>query len=1206
MRLIFQPPCSTEYKICSSDICSTALPLLYSLDSYIKGVLGACIFLVIVSSIGENNGRFAILTIPSLCYACGLTFLVCIKTSFNSWRYIRSTESFILSGNCILCVALLSNALHFDDSPTKEDHTLKFTRRFTIWLCTYQLVIIVECIICLAIQWNHKWRQHIPDEALRQRRIAELHQTFKDIRLARYGGLTSVPGSESSHEVDDSCVYFPTNKLLVEESLNRPLTETNEPQLLPQFIRCSCCIDDLSSLYPVPSRHGNEENNDYFPPHLRNRSSIRSEFLTHPGWQHISPNSNERAPTAFKPHSLCNICLWICCSSRFVQSRDPFNPLRHFGLHIRERECFEHYPTPRELYASASNGCHLCTLIWTSLSPTQRVSLLAADIALQTRQERDLAKAQENHERRAIQKEYHCHRRVRVVIEPFDGDVAPVDSQVKSVHSLEPGKGSAQIIPHFGRYKRPRRWMCGIRDFKDHLLVEQGESEFAPPILILQSPPHISGPIMMPFSESTGSSYSMSLIKRWLHDTESVEAITFLPGRLLYIGSALKFGIVRVMGKEEIMVRMLAAGNRDGGLLMTDECEHKFALGCLDTSGPQCCACLAGDWETAPGQAHNHPTQFHYCPRCKEYWTKRSSREHGLSPAVISDDPRNLQYVALSHCWGEDPHFLTLTLDNQHSLRTGVSLAKLTKTFQESAMTAASVGYSFLWIDSLCIVQDSQEDWKRESVTMRDVYKNAAFTIVASASWSGKEGLFRAQNPLQNHPCVLGVRAAHEGKSTVTYAIPSQMDIEKTRRIELELCKWNRRGWCLQERALSRRVIFFGESQLHFELKEASGEVVHIQSQGNERDYFEPNRLRPEASVARGYFSQTWWEYVNSYTQRQLTYRSDRPLAIRGLAESMEEAGIPMFLSSLKPQLRSSGTASNDFIAGLLWYVDKDTTCRPSSEADNYPTWSWLSVDGVILNDSAGEVHENSTLSIKELVESKPVHDSNIMLAAGVKGLQLRGSGKLKRAKWKAVSHQFYFARRGGVNALCFNPPGYRDLELSIARHLQGDQHNRGNPRWWPRSDGRFEYLEMVKPITNDAEMGPRTHTLETEEALPVGWLVPDTTDTLQEDVYCLEIRVEPFTPAEKYKLTNTWAVRGLALERVGNDYDTGLPVYSRVGYFELDQKHNGFLHSDLAFDWRFPPAERKELRNNFLRQWPDVDPHGFFKGVVEQEFVIL
>jgi hypothetical protein len=91
-----------------------------------------------------------------------------------------------------------------------------------------------------------------------------------------------------------------------------------------------------------------------------------------------------------------------------------------------------------------------------------------------------------------------------------------------------------------------------------------------------------------------------------------------------------------------------------------------------------------------------------------------------------------------------------------------------------------------------------------------------------------------------------------------------------------------------------------------------------------------------------------------------------------------------------------------------------------------------------------------------------------------------------------------------------------------------------------------------------------------------------------------------------KYKLINTWVVRGLALDRVENCSDTRLPLYSRIGYFELDSKHNGFLHADFSFDRKFSSAERKGLENNFLRKWPSVDPYGFFKDAPEQKFIII
>ena len=607
----------------------------------------------------------------------------------------------------------------------------------------------------------------------------------------------------------------------------------------------------------------------------------------------------------------------------------------------------------------------------------------------------------------------------------------------------------------------------------------------------------------------------------------------------------------------------------------------------------------------------------------------------------ISAGSKGTQYVALSHCWGKDSSFLKLTLNNQHALRLGVPVTELTRTFQEAINTTASLGYSFIWIDSLCIIQDSPEDWKRESVTMRDIYGNSSLTIVASAAWNGKEGLFRSQDPLSNHPCVLGVRNNYFKDVTVTYAIPSQMDVEKTRRIELELCKWNTRGWCLQERILSHRIVFFSESQLHFELKNDMGELIHLKSQANERDFFEPNRYRPDSSAAKAYSAYTWWDYVNSYTQRQLTYRSDRAPAIRGLASFIEEAGSSMSLSALNLEMSSVGRSSNDFIASLLWFVDKNITSRPSSDTDTYPTWSWLSVDGVVLNDSAGEVYSNSTLSITGLIPPSTASLDATMFAAGIKSLSLIVRGKLRKAVWKLSPSTHYFARRGGVRALCNSPPGYRDEDLYLL-YLRGKWHKaKTNPaasiedylsstkdseskfkgHWHIRSNGRFEYLEMVRPVSSDAKMGPEAHVILSNGEREVGWFVPDTTDPIPEEVYFLQIRVEPETTVEKYKLINTWCVRGLVLtpiidethspsnierQQEQQDQDYGVQKYLRIGYFELNADHRGFLHTDFAFDWRFTDEkDRRELRYNFLRHWPDIDPCGFFEEVEESEFII-
>ena len=317
----------------------------------------------------------------------------------------------------------------------------------------------------------------------------------------------------------------------------------------------------------------------------------------------------------------------------------------------------------------------------------------------------------------------------------------------------------------------------------------------------------------------------------------------------------------------------------------------------------------------------------------------------------------------------------------------------------------------------------------------------------------------------------------------------------------------------------------------------------------------------------------------------------------------MERAGVAMFLSSVLSRIDIETTVANEFVASLLWFVDKDITSRPTTLTADYSTWSWLSVDGVVFNDSAGEVHETSALSVQELLLPESFENSEPMFVAGIKGLHLKLRGKIKEARWSAVPDQYYFARRRGTEVLCFSPPGYRDDELYYARMLQTKQ--RGNPGWPPHSKCKFEYLELVTPISNDPDMGPCAHTLQMTEGTCIGWLVPDTTDPLPDEIYCLQIRVEPVTLVEKHKLINTWAVRGLALAPVAESASQ-LPMYSRVGYFELDQKHNGFLYSDFAFDWKFPRAERAELWNSFLRELPDVDPTAYFEDVPDQDFILI
>jgi len=85
---------------------------------------------------------------------------------------------------------------------------------------------------------------------------------------------------------------------------------------------------------------------------------------------------------------------------------------------------------------------------------------------------------------------------------------------------------------------------------------------------------------------------------------------------------------------------------------------------------------------------------------------------------------------------------LRLLMSNILSLKTRIPLDHFPKTFREAVEAARRMGINYLWIDSLCIIQDSNGDWLKESVLMYQVYSNAFINIAATGAHAGNKGLF--------------------------------------------------------------------------------------------------------------------------------------------------------------------------------------------------------------------------------------------------------------------------------------------------------------------------------------------------------------------------------------------------------------------------------------------------------------------------------
>jgi hypothetical protein len=109
----------------------------------------------------------------------------------------------------------------------------------------------------------------------------------------------------------------------------------------------------------------------------------------------------------------------------------------------------------------------------------------------------------------------------------------------------------------------------------------------------------------------------------------------------------------------------------------------------------------------------------------------------------VSDPDEQGEYAALSHCWGSG-HPQTLKKGNLSEMQDSLLLNEASKTFRDAIDVTRRLGISYLWIDSLCIIQDDDggRDWLLENPRMGDVYNNATVTICASVSTSTEEGLF--------------------------------------------------------------------------------------------------------------------------------------------------------------------------------------------------------------------------------------------------------------------------------------------------------------------------------------------------------------------------------------------------------------------------------------------------------------------------------
>lgn len=418
-------------------------------------------------------------------------------------------------------------------------------------------------------------------------------------------------------------------------------------------------------------------------------------------------------------------------------------------------------------------------------------------------------------------------------------------------------------------------------------------------------------------------------------------------------------------------------------------------------------------------------TCFDSHPQCTSSKTSASYRPtrllklgnlHTFRLVLGTECPPTLEYVALSYCWGTKPveHLLRLLCSTFEDLRREQTVENLPKTFKDAIDVARHFGVDYIWIDRLCIFQDSAEDWRKEASTMQDVYRNALFSISALGAKDDQDGCFFERDPLETAPTIVSLKLTADGEEKAFFC-----GLEKGRSWHLHFKDEPlvQRSWIVQERLLAPRTLHFGSKQVFWECREASCCEMHPQGVYRFKDgktqladrY--PNHPflwkqlldAPDRMHASDPYEQLfidWNMLTQYYASRELTVPNDKLVALSGLASNMKAR-----LHQLRPGPHRylAGLWEERFMGTLVWNVRE-----PARRALQYraPSWSWACLDGDLELSGCNHVKMASFTSMVSVEMTHPGKEDTGEVAGGI--LTLAGPcvlAKLEKGSWNNVKY---------------------------------------------------------------------------------------------------------------------------------------------------------------------------------------------------------
>lgn len=319
-------------------------------------------------------------------------------------------------------------------------------------------------------------------------------------------------------------------------------------------------------------------------------------------------------------------------------------------------------------------------------------------------------------------------------------------------------------------------------------------------------------------------------------------------------------------------------------------------------------------------------------------------RENGCGVRLVeTHGTMREEYACLSYCWGNSETQTQTgetTRANLSKKLRAITIESLPRTIIDAIYLCFQLGFRFLWVDRLCIIQDDARDWEKEASRMCDIYSRSALTItVPSCTHSSQSFLEKRQNAHQfaekyGFAVIKCIDAKPESTSNLwffggakeraSWFLQFTWD-EFIFEFSPKGNRWITRGWTFQEWMLSPRVLHIDTMTLWDCFEGYANELNH-------RYTVRPYLLRNTGEYGK---SLPWALIVEEYTRRQITYEKDRLPALAGLASRYRQATGHTYLAGLWVE---------EMPRSLLWQTLRGHDATPNANETSMPSWSWASL----------------------------------------------------------------------------------------------------------------------------------------------------------------------------------------------------------------------------------------------------------------------